>query len=994
MLPFLLLACQSPVPWTRAAKIQALDEIVGGPKSSAVVGDYLLENDRLRAGVLGPRYSMGPSPFGGTLADLDLRRTDPSYGGGHGNDQLAELFSTVNMNLVGASAEGDVTIVSDGADGDAIARVEAPGEPFLSLLGALWAIVDQPEFTIRTDYVLAAGSPAIRIETTAYQGESPAEAEAAAGSTTSLDVLGLAMTSGLAFGDFYLQGGSIDVFAPGLGFDEDRAVYDRVEAGQNTFELPLQMPFVAGVGDGVSYALAPESGDLFVPLFTGSQTAAFGAGAAGQQTAGADTETADDDAYDRFPAGRASRYVRYLGVGRGDVGSALDALLEARGDAVGTVFGRVVESGTGVALSGVSVLVFRAGEDAPYSQWETDVGDDTLADGSFGGMLPPGDYELLVHQRGRPAAGRVSLSVVEGETVEALLAAPRPGQVDLSVVDELGRAAPSKVTLFRADGEEVLVPNYGDPYVPGEPAEVVYLPYGGAIVSLPPGRYHAVASRGIEYELGESAEFTVSADRANRVQLQVIHSVDSAGWISADFHVHAVNSFDSGVQLSDRVATMVGEGIDFFTSSDHDFLTDYAPTVEDMGLEYWVKTAVGLETTTLEVGHFLGFPLQSDAQEPSGGAPDWTDKSPDQIVADLKGLGIAVGYDPIAFVAHPRDGILGYFDQFRWDPITGQLDTSLTSVALRLVHPVLAEEENFSLDFEGIELLNGKRFELIRTPTQPELDEHAASGTLTSYRLAERTATEQEQLIDEAYALGYGHQGQVDDWFTLLNTGARLTALANSDTHGMFEIEAGCPRNFVYVGDDDPVALDEQAVADAVRAGHVVASYGPFIQFSANDGAAIVGDEIADGDGTVDLHVEVQAPTWMSVDRVELYQDGTLIQEWSGLDPDVYRFIEDVAVPVAKDSWFVVVALGNDDLAPVFTPVEIPPVQLQDVVTEALSGVPGAESFASPAIPIPRSGPTLPYAVTNPIYVDADGGGWSPPGIPEWVTRAAPVEPE
>ena len=40
-----------------------------------------------------------------------------------------------------------------------------------------------------------------------------------------------------------------------------------------------------------------------------------------------------------------------------------------------------------------------------------------------------------------------------------------------------------------------------------------------------------------------------------------------------------------------------------------------------------------------------------------------------------------------------------------------------------------------------------------------------------------------------------------------------------------------------------------------------------------------------------------------------------------------------------QDSWYVVIAMGNDDLAPVFTPVDIMPVQLQDIVDGAVAEI-------------------------------------------------------
>lgn len=980
MILILLLSCNSAPSFTRAALLTSMDESIGGPKASAQIGDFLLENDRVRFAILAGGNSFGPSVYGGTLVDADLRRADPAYGAGHGKDAFVELFATVNMNLIAADEPSDVTIISDGTDGTAIIRADEAGAPFLELLGALWGLPDikQPDFRITTDYILKAGSPALELVTTASFTDPGTELPVATAATggSELPLLDLALFDGLSFGDFYLQGGSVDVFAAGLGFDEEAAVFEKSQRGENTFQDPFAVDFVAGVADGVSYALASSTGPIHIPMFTSSQTAAFGAGVESTEAEG------------RFPAGAAYSYHRWLGVGKGDVGSAFDAIIEASGAVHGDVSGFVVEEGTGVALPHVSVLVFRKDAGLPWSQWETDVGDDSQPDGSFGGHLLPGDWELVVHSRGRPAGPRVPITVVADQEVQLVLTSPRAGQVTVRVVDELDRAIPSKLTFIRKDGA-ALLPDYGDPYIAGEPAEVVFLPHGEGRLVLPPGSWEAVASRGMEYEI-DRVPFTLSASDTVELELQVIRSVDTPGAFAADFHVHAINSFDSGTVLSDRVVTMVAEGVEFFTSTDHDFLTDYAPTVEDLGLEPWVKTAVGLETTTLEVGHFIGFPLQADTLVEAGGAFDWSGMTPGEIFSEFETLGVQAGTTPVRMVAHPRDGILGYFDQYGWDPYTGQVEFGILS----LFNPLLAVE-NFSLDFDALELLNGKRFEILRTPTQAELDSYAAdTSSLDNYALVSRTAAEQTDLAKGTYTLGYGHEGQIDDWFTLLNAGTRLTALGNSDSHGKYSVEAGCPRNYVFMDADEPTELEPQAVAEAVRAGHVVASYGPYVEFSINDPANIVGTELVDTDGSVDLNIRVQAPTWMAVDRVEIYQNGTLIQEWTGLPAEgtaVLRVDETVSVAVTQDSWFVIIVMGDDDLAPLFTPVEFPPVQLADVVTDALSDLPTVSDFLPAGVPIPRTGAVMPFAVTNPIWVDVDGSGFTPPGIPSWLVP--PIEP-
>lgn len=973
----LALACAPNPPAARAVWIESLTDTIGGPKAVARPGDILLENGRLRATILGPRYSLGPSIYGGTLADLDIQRSDPRWAAGHGNDQLAEMFATVDLNLAAADDPSEVFILADGSDGGAaIVRVDAADDPFLSVLGLLWDLssISHPDLRITTDYILEPDAEVIKIRTTAtivaadsdvVPGSDLAEATLITGSDEPVSVLDLAMGTGLAFGDFYLQGGSIDVFAPGIGFDEERAVYEATLLGRNLFLDPLQFPFVGGTGDGVSYGLAAATGSLFVPLFTSSQTAAFGAGKVG------------DGSDSRFPIGSALSYERYIAVGEGDMGSVYDRLARARGESVGAVRGWVLEAGTGSPVSGVSVFAFPRGEAAPFVQWETDVGDDTQPDGSFGGSLPPGEWDLAVHLRGWPEGERVPVTI-GGDEVSVTLSLPRTGRVEVEVEDEWGRPLPAKVSFFSPDAD--LRPDLGDPFIGGDPAEVRYLPEGFADIDLPPGQWTAIATRGMEYEI-DSVEFDVAASGSTKLHFSLPRSVDSEGWVSADFHVHSAPSFDSGVTLENRVATMVCEGVDYFTSTDHDAVTDFAPTVDALGLEPWIGTGIGIETTTLEIGHFIGFPVAHDFSAEQGGSYDWTGMTPADIFLALDELGIAAGTDPVTMVAHPRDGILGYFDQYGFSPYTGELSTPTLSLPYSLAHP----DSQLVWDFDAIELLNGKRFDFLRSPTQTELSAFGVDpASVSAYAFAERTVAEQEALIAGTEQLGYGLEGQIDDWFTMLNLGIRIPAVGNSDSHSSYSIEAGCPRNYVESPTDEPGQLDDQAIADAVKAGKSFMTYGPFLRFWIDDPENSLGSEVTT-QGEVTLHIEVEASSWMAMDRVEIYQNGTLIDVLDEMDEGIVRLIADRTVTVDRDSWFVIIAMGDGDMAPLFTEVELPPVQLQDVVVEALSDVPAVASLLGGVLPVPRTGPVFPYALTNPIYVDLGGDGWTAPGLPAWL---------
>ncbi len=171
--PYAMTSCGEPAKgFARASEIRSLDEAIGGPKAVAQPGDLLLENGHARVAILSARNSLGPGLFGGSIVDADIVRVDPAFAGGRGRDQFAELFPTANMN-VAHPADGDpdaVRIVSDGRGGEAVIRAHGPGEAFITLLDALWALVDAPDFYLWTDYIARADEDWFTIRTTMVAG--------------------------------------------------------------------------------------------------------------------------------------------------------------------------------------------------------------------------------------------------------------------------------------------------------------------------------------------------------------------------------------------------------------------------------------------------------------------------------------------------------------------------------------------------------------------------------------------------------------------------------------------------------------------------------------------------------------------------------------------------------------------------------------------------------------------------------------------------------
>jgi hypothetical protein len=987
---FILLACiQDPAPWADVHVMSRLDEGIGGPKAQGQIGDYIIENDKVRVVVLGPRASFGPGLFGGSVLDADLRRVGARWANGHGNDQFAELNPTVNLDVARVDKESQFEML-EGNNGEAILRVRGTGVPYLDVLGPLRAITPatEPNVAFVTEYTLAPGETWLTMKTTVTvipaleSGTAELEGIVADPVEPGESVVDSVLGGGISMGDFYQQGGSVDAFMPNIGYDESGAVYDAAQSGRNLFTDPFNPDFLAGTADGVSYGIAAADGVLAVPLFASSQTVAFGG-----------------IAYDLAQIGDSYTYERYFSIGEGDIGSVLEGILIAKSQPYGTVHGFVVEDITGEPLSGAHVFVYAENEEAPYMDWITDVSlDDNDHNGSFGGAIPVGNWELVVHQEGRATSGRVPVQISEGDSLDLVMVGGQAGAVTFNIRDETGMEIPAKVTVIPVDRPSLRDPVLGDSYISGDPEVVLFAPYGSTDTHLPAGDYVAYATRGLEYDL-DSVNFTVSIGGETHVDLQVERAIDSSGWVSADLHVHAQPSFDSGVSPQDRVVSMVCEGVEFMASTDHDYIFDYSPTIENLGLEHWLTSTVGVEVSPIEVGHYLAFPLVHDFLADAGGAFDWYGDTPGEIIASLEARGNA-GIEPVTIVAHPRDGILGYFDQYGFSSYGGSPgiaggegfpDVTVPATTM-LSNFTLFNEQNFTLDFDALELFNGKRFDLIRTPTELEIAEYAADhDSVGSYDIMVRTEAEMEALIDGTYTLGYGVDGQVDDWFTLLNLGFRHTALANSDTHGMTSIEAGCPRNFVASPTDYPGYISEADIAAAIKDHAVIASYGPFVQMWID--GEIIGSTVTGG-GEHQLEVEVQAPDWMGVDRVELYENGTLIEVWDeGLGAGIFH--QEITVTPERDSWYVVIAMGEGSLWPLFTPVEMAPVHLEDSVMSAVGAVIEDTSLLGTPVHLPLTGEVHPYGLTNPIWVDLDGDGFDAPGIPAWLVEPSePVESE
>ncbi len=199
----------------------------------------------------------------------------------------------------------------------------------------------------------------------------------------------------------------------------------------------------------------------------------------------------------------------------------------------------------------------------------------------------------------------------------------------------------------------------------------------------------------------------------------------------------------------------------------------------------------------------------------------------------------------------------------------------------------------------------------------------------------------------------------LDDWYALMGFGVALTATGNSDTHGSSAIEAGFPRTYVRVADDAVSAFDEGEFVDAVRNKHAIATTGPFL--TVRVGTAGEGDLVKPTNGQVAVSLRLQSASWIKVDVLRLLVDGVIVKTWNipttnGVPTSLFE-INDQHVTVSADAAITAEAEGQTPL---------PSWMVGEFLLE-----PGMVKICGN----PTQPGMIPFATTNPIFVDADGDG-------------------
>jgi len=1013
-----------------AMQIADGNDCVGGPQSRCRVGDYLLANDAIRVVVqdIQRNYLAGIGQFGGQIVDADLVRTV-----GDDLDSFEEW--AVSLNIESTAHYTNLTVLNDGSNGGAAVLRATGVDDLLDLLNPSSVIADfgfllpasaddvDIPVTVQTDYILEPGAKSVRVETTVLNTDAVA-----------LDIF---------FGEFLNGGGQLELFQSGYGFGEPL-----VASPCNNPQCNRLANMVAYSGhldsDGVSYAYVSE-----VPGTSSFTTSGVSVPQLGVDILAALVGIALPN-YELAPTGQSGdslTFTRYFLVGDGTVSSVVDTRNETLCVPFGTIEGTVDVGGTPVAGADVAVLsVTHLGPGGaglhPFLSRNVITHTRTDASGAYSVTVPPGTYDVAAQLDGSPFEGGGGTPVLHPTVVVAFgsvtrdVTLPDTGVLRVTVADENAAPIAARISVvgFDPSPDPGVAQNppfitnrtavFGDRGQDGFPFGVAFATFAddsGDTGDLPlePGSYRVYVSHGTEYSI-DFEDVVITAGNTTTVNGVVERVIDSTGFVSGDFHVHSIDSPDSAISRVDRVVSMLGEGVDFFAATDHDFRSDFTPTITSLGVGSLLATAVGQEMTSFDYGHFNAWPLDLDPLVVNNGFVDHGGAAPD-------------GED------YPS---AGYYSEAPVDIIAmahGEYSGGPNTVQINHIHSHFGVDGGSGLGIDtGIE--------------PPQSSVPAAARRLdpgvTNYFSDTFDALEIWIGDDRSQILSNFLGQNAGVWFNLLNQGIISTGVANSDTHRRFITQSGFPRTMIASPVDAPGSISQDDVSANVNAGRAIGTNGPMVRVTTHaastgesggldvgrctgvvtctnaadcppctdDAQCSIGETctalptlVNTTDGAVDITVDVQSPTWAQFDKIEFYVNSTTtkvttpnVQTGAGLiNVNTYTLTPDFVhtdgaefnvtselapgtssnrlratttlslTGLSDDAWVVVMVSGSDGVSEPLFPV------VPNSITSTGNGTLADLTDGN----LGELGINA-LAFTNPVFINADGvGGWQAPGV-------------
>lgn len=439
----------------------------------------------------------------------------------------------------------------------------------------------------------------------------------------------------------------------------------------------------------------------------------------------------------------------------------------------------------------------------------------------------------------------------------------KPGALEVTVRDEAGQPLAAKLSIQGVGLTRA--PDFGSTGGLEGANRFVWSGTGDFQRSLPPGKYQVWATAGYERE-AKSWKVEIKSQQTLELTGELPRAFATPGWISADLHLHQAPSPDSDIGCATRVISVAAEGVELAAATDHYTVADLGPSVDYLRkqgkLATPLVTMIGSEVSTVGnlFGHFNLFPMKA------GDFVEYRDTTPKRMFAQMR----QVAPDGLIQVNHPRMDQIGYWARYKLDPQS-------------MLVPLQYQAE-YSEDYDLLEVFNG-----LEMMSEPKL------------------------------------RKVLFDWIKLLGRGHRYTGTGNSDSHNLFFLDPGLPRNYIRVpgskSDADDLKVAESQIIASLRKGRVTVSSGPMLEVEVNGKGP--GETAKILDGKVPLHVRIQAPSWVSVDSVEvlLGGDGRRVRWLTVKEKKApLRFDQTIQLDVPGKTFVVVLVKGTKALPNTFTP--------------------------------------------------------------------------
>ncbi len=478
-------------------------------------------------------------------------------------------------------------------------------------------------------------------------------------------------------------------------------------------------------------------------------------------------------------------------------------------------------------------------------------------------------------------------------------------RVRAQITDGQGHPIAAKVQFIGREGTES--PDFGPDSAIAAIKNTVYCAHGQFEQPIDPGRYSVIISHGPEHD-AEFRDIEVVAGRVVQLTASLPRTVQTVGWISADFHSHSTPSGDNVSHQTGRVLNLLAEHIEFAPCTEHNRIDTYADDLALLEADHAMATCTGIELTgsPLPINHQNAFPLHRHPHQQDGGGPT-TDANP---VTQIERLTL-------------------------WD--------NASSKVVQTNHPNVPQ-------ILGDRDLNGKPDEGFRGMLgwMDVIEVHPPEGIFAS------------PTPDVSPKDKFDHP--IFGWLQLLNLGYRITGVVNTDAHYNFH-GSGWLRNYLRSSTDAPAEISVDEMIASAEGGQVVMTTGPFLEAemrSPEKQTYMCGSDIAwdaNSDEQLELSIRVQCPNWFDVNRVQVFLNGRAPQRLNFTrksHPQLFadnhtRFRWTGKLPKFTEDTHVIVATIGEGL------------KLGPVMGEQRGELP-------------------PVAVTNPFFVDTDGGGFQANG--------------